>query len=358
MALKGFHSGEDTRFPSYATRNTSSSWTKVANQPSRWEVRSNHDFAAMGIDTNLAYTGTTSVRVHSAAGGGGFCQMRRHFGATFTESYLSLMFQVSLLQSRILFTLTDSGGNIAVRVMSDDLGRILVYAGTTLTLKKTIVTGWGASEWHQIRMHMKPSTSTLEIKLDGGNTVDCSGTTFGNWYYIQLCGTVVANSDDVWFDCFQVNDTTGSVNNSWPDTPRIPTGLHPDADTAITDWTRSSGSNDFDMIKELAPDLDSTYVYSNVFNEASRFDFVDLAEPANSVIIGVCLSIVGKRADDAKIVPVVSRGGSSVELTAVTLNQDYMTPTEVIIELDPITAAAWTQTNLNATTFGIKHVAP
>jgi len=357
MALRGFDSGEATKFPTYASR-VSSAWSSVANQPSRWQVKTGAYAASMGVDTTDPFYGTTHFHLLSATDR--TVAMRRHFAATPAESYISFVFKLDALVARDVFQLTTAAATpvTSMRIHSDASGNILVYAATTL--KKTIVTGWGANTWHQIRIHQKTSDNTLEVILDNGAIEDCSGTAMLPWYFLVL-GNPNNNTtatSHLYIDAIQVNDTTGSVNNSWPDSPRIPTAIRPDGDTASTDWARSSGSNDSDMIKEEQPDLDTTYVSSSNIGDASRYTFGNLAEPSNAVIVGVCLTIVAKRADAAKIIPVVSRGGTTVELTAVDVETDYMSPIEVIIEQDPIAVGAWTQTNLNATEFGIKHASP
>lgn len=359
MALKGFHSGEDTRYPTFATLGTTNAWHKVANQPSRFELFGNVTSVAAGITTAAQFTGTTAYRLTTGGTTSRAVAMRRHFGTTFSEAYTSIMFKVSALGALNLFDLRTSADQLVVRIATNATGQILVYAGTGATLKATITTGWAANEWHQIRLHTKTSTNTLEIKLDGGATVDCSGTAMLDWYYLVLGTTTTINQNVEWlFDCLQVNDASGSLNNSWPGAPRIPTGLHPDSDTAITDWTRDSGTSDYSRVNELAPDLDTSYVQSTSFGDRSTYGFDNMAEPANAAIIGVCLTIVAKRADAARIIPLVSRGGTTVELAAVDVGTDYMSPIEVIIEQDPIAVGAWTQTNLNATEFGIKHETP
>jgi hypothetical protein len=89
------------------------------------------------------------------------------------------------------------------------------------------------------------------------------------------------------------------------------------------------------------------------------YEVSGISEIANTVIVGVCLTAVAKRADAANLIPVVSRGATTVELTALAkpVGADYMTPIEWFLEEDPIISGPWTQTNLNATTFGFKHEA-
>lgn len=363
MALRGLDSGEATRFPTYAAPGIALlAWAKRANQPSKWELYTNDATTVAGFQTTGAYTGTTVARLRTNSTAARSIAMRRTFGAALASSYTSIMVNVSQLESYRLLELWSAAGTTSVRIMINALGQILIYAGTGATLKATIAAGWAANEWHQIRIHQDTATNTLEVKLDNNALVDCSGTAMLAWQYLVLGTTTTLGIDLSWyFDCIQINDTTGSVNNSWPGTPRIPTATRPTADDgAATDWVRSSGSNDFDMIKEVQPDLDTTYVHSETFGDKSLYSFGALGEPTNTVIDAVVLTIVAKRADAAKIIPVVYRGGTTVELTAVDVGVDYMTPIEVIIETDPIAGGgtAWTQANLDATEFGFKHAAP
>lgn len=360
MALRGFDSGEATQFPTYG--NAPLGWSTAANQPSKWERYSNYSsIGRSGVQSSVRYSGTSAFLVRIDTLNGYRSAMRRTFAsAPFSNTFLSLMFLTDSLTSSTILALTNDAEAISARIVMDASFNILVYAGTGAgTLKATIPTGWSSNQWHNIQLHIDTTTNTLEIKLDNGATINCSGTAMNPWYFLVIGNAYEdANVSNKYYDCIQVNDPSGSVNNSWPGSPLIQTALRPDADTATTDWTRSSGSNDFDMIKETAPDLDTTYVSSVTFGDASTYGFNDISLPANTVIQGVCLTIVAKRADAAKIIPVVSRGGTTIELTAVDVGVDYMAPIEVFIELDPITSAAWTQANLNATDFGFKHAAP
>ena len=111
------------------------------------------------------------------------------------------------------------------------------------------------------------------------------------------------------------------------------------------------------MIEETNPDLDTTYLVSHAFDDVSTFDLDTLTLPVGSAISGICLTAVAKRADAAYLIPVVSRGESTPDLSALKLpvGLDYMTPLEWFLELDPITSAPWTLANLNSTHFGFKH---
>lgn len=355
MALRILDSGEATRFPSFAARSTSGAWAKVPNQPSKWECLSGSALAQMGIDTSDPFTGSTHFRLLTT--GAQTNAMRRSCGADLAESWVSIMIKPTSLIAQTFLTLFTSASAISVRLDFDAAGQLLTYAGTTPTLKATIPSVIAGGAWTQIRLHQKTSSNTLEIMLEDGSIVDCSGTAMGDWRYICIGHPSTTNISEVRFDNVQANDANGSVNNSWPGTPRIPSALRPDADGAATDWVRNTGSADYETVDEVQPDLDTTYISSDTDDDESSFGFSALAEPSNAVIIGVVLTVIAKRSDAAQIIPTVTRGGSTVELDPVDVGVDYMNPIEVIIEEDPIASSAWTQSNLNATEFGVKHVA-
>jgi len=369
VALIGFDSGEATRYPSYQTLYTDGSWYSIANQPSAWQVYrllANGITASAGFQTTTKFYGTTAARIGSTYSAGGSSLaigMRRTFAnAPFSETYIAFVFNVDSLVARDILALTAAAGTVSVRLAIDGSGQLLVYAGAGAgTLKATIATGWSANAWHSIQLHQKTATNTLEVKIDGGATIDCSGTAMLPWSFILIGNPLNAisntNALNCYYDSLTVNDNTGSYNNTWPGSPRIPTALRPSSDTAVTDWIRSGGANDFDMIKEVPPDLDTTYVSSAVAGDTSTYGFASLGESATTLITGICLTAVAKRADAAFLIPVISRGGTTPDLTSLekAIGSDYMTPIEWFFDTDPITGLPWTQANLNATYFGFKH---
>lgn len=358
MSLKGFDSGEATRFPTFAERTTSSTWTKVTNQPSAWSVISSSANSAQGVAQLDPFTGVTHFRIQHAATGA-LSAMRRAFSAAaLSEAYLSFMVKpISQAIGRPFFSLTTSAGAIVVRLNFDNnCQNILVYVGTTPTLKATIPIA-GAGQWYNVKLHTKVAGDIVDIRINDGADVACHGTAHQAWLYVVLGDFASVNAPGSHnYDCIQVNDVAGTINNSWPGTPQIPEASHADGDTGATDWTRSSGSNDFDMVKELEPDLDATYVFSTVNGDLELFELEDVSNPLNTAIRAVCLNLVAKRADTASLIPVLSRGGITVELDPIPVGPDYMTPIEVILEQDPIAVGDWTQGNFNATIFGFRHL--
>lgn len=364
MALIGFDSGEATRYPTYTGYRTNSLWITVADQPSNWQIYSNTNGTVnmpyIGVSPTNPYSGTTRL-ITAAFIDSKIVGLRRHFGASYAECYISFMVYFSVMAVRDFFAIWTSAGAQSVRLDTDATGAVKVYAGTGAgTLKATIAAGLTTATWYNIKIHLKTSTNTLEVDVNDAGIVDCSGTAMGDAYYVVLGSMITGGTN--WsqsYDCIQFNDTTGSVNNSWPGNPKILTATSPIADDAsYDDWTPLSGGDEYAMIDEVSPDLDTTYVYSNATGDTSAFEFgTTTTEPSNVVIVGVCLTCVAKRADVAYLTPVVIRGASYVEVTALkkAVGADYMAPIEWFMETDPITGVAWLMTDLNTTEFGFKH---
>lgn len=368
MALLGFDSGEATRFPHFAYYNTDSAWIQIANQPSPWQIKTDNETSgSAGVYEHITDVpdppfGSTAFQTLTYNSGSRTAMRRTFTDTPLSESFISFWFASGFgTIDREFFTLTDASGTISVQLRLDSSGNILVFAGATPTLVGTIPAGFsgGASTWHLIQLHQKVSTNTLELKVDGSGVIDCSGTSMLPWSFIVL-GNITTTWSHIYRSCFtaiQINDPTGSTNNSWPGTSKTTTALRPKADTAVQNWSPSSGPSGFAMIEETNPDLDTTYLVSHAFDDVSTFDLDTLTLPVGSAISGICLTAVAKRADAAYLIPVVSRGESTPDLSALKLpvGLDYMTPLEWFLELDPITSAPWTLANLNSTHFGFKH---
>ena len=110
--------------------------------------------------------------------------------------------------------------------------------------------------WYVVEVHwVIGETGTIEVKVDGEIDSSYSGDTrFG----------AAASVDEVrlsslgYFDDFAINDTTGSVDNSWCGAGKV--YYMPAASDTSTQWTPSAGSDNYAMVDEAPHDSDTTYV--------------------------------------------------------------------------------------------------
>jgi hypothetical protein len=161
-------------------------------------------------------------------------------------------------------------------------------------------------QWHLIEMHWVKSgtVGVLEIRVDGEadpsltlsniNTgvLDCQTVRFG-----QRQDTAGATTTG-YLDDFAVNDTQGSVNNSWCGAGGILL-LKPEADTGTINWTAQNGGSHFAEIDDLpgaAPDT-TTYIKttSTTLNLEDRWDFSDLPAVVDVVAARIKAVLFGVR---------------------------------------------------------------
>lgn len=208
------------------------------------------------------------------------------------------------------------------------------------------------STWYQFELKITVSGGVWELRANGAVLSSGSGATFGatNIGSVQLgTGTTMALDD------FYVCDTSGAVNNDFLGDARIST-FFPTGDGALAQFTPSTGSNHFANVDDVPPNDDTDYNSDSTVGHIDTFTHGSL--PASTTVKAVQHSLYARKDDVAlrQIAPVIRRGGTNNVGTTVTLSTTYANYRE-LRELDPITAAAWVDTNFNSDEFGVKVIA-
>jgi len=128
--------------------------------------------------------------------------------------------------------------------------------------------------------------------------------------------------------------------------------LFPSGAGATTQWTPSAGSN-YQNVDESTPNDDTDYNLSSVAGQIDTYAMDNLA--ANDTPLAVQW-IARLRKDDAgtrTIRRVLRSGGANYEGSNVNVSDTYNYYTEVL-ETDPATGVAWTNSGVNAVEAGIK----
>lgn len=218
--------------------------------------------------------------------------------------------------------------------------------------------------WHyiEIKHAIKSSISANDciIKVDGVEVINLPAGTDTNYFGLEMinCIELISNSsigNDHFYDDFICYDTSGS---SWNDFkgPRYISTLKPNGNGNSSDWTRLSGSNNYEMLDDDEYDDDTTYVYASTVNNKDLYTFTNLdASVAN--IDAVIANIIGKKSSGNNfrtVVPVTRIGSTDYDHAyPVTLETDYLSNQKVWVT-SPATAAAWTPSEINDAEFGIK----
>lgn len=95
------------------------------------------------------------------------------------------------------------------------------------------------------------------------------------WTNVSVIG---AEIDDLYIDNMEASGLYPQGDfTSWP--------LHPNAAGDRTGWYPTPGPNNWDMVKDVTPDEDSSYVATHAFNDRDLYGLEDLSAGAN--ILGV-----------------------------------------------------------------------
>ncbi len=206
------------------------------------------------------------------------------------------------------------------------------------------------------------SANTVLAKLGGTTEVtvptstNCQATANATANQIQLVRDGnFGGTTCVTFDDFYVCDSSGSANNTFLGDVRVET-IYPTGAGTHTTFALTGAASNYAAVNEHPSDGDTSYVSSATPGNIDTYTFGSLSSTPTA-IFGIQVDLTNRK-DDAG-----SRGAAAALRTAAT---DYVGPTfpvldsyaitPSIFETDPNTAAAWTQTEVNALEAGIKVV--
>lgn len=179
----------------------------------------------------------------------------------------------------------DSAGSQQISVCRHHVtGFMQIYRGNTLIATGTIFCP--LSTWHCFEIHLKIDNVSGEIttKIDGVEDITFSGdtqaTANANVGQLLFDGNY-RQSPTLYLDDIAINDTTGTVNNSWIGRGGI-YGLVPSGAGTHTDFTPSAGAN-YAAVDEVPPDDDTTYVESDTVGHKDTYALGDLVPVSGDI---------------------------------------------------------------------------
>jgi hypothetical protein len=244
--------------------------------------------------------------------------------------------------------------NTQFLLKSETDGALKLYRGnTTGTLLGTTAAGLIAiNTWNYVEVNVliDDSVGTAEVRLNNVTVLTFSGDTkqqaAAGWTIVR---TAVAIIDDLY-----INDGTGTINNTfWGDT-RIDC-VFPDGNGAHSEWTRSTGANQYATIDEVTPNGDTDYNSTATVNAIDTVTVGDTPAPDNT-IRSVQLNICADKTDagTATLSPVARQDGVDFVYSAQAPTTAYAYLRQ-IYERAPDTSV-WTATIFNAMQFGYKRI--
>lgn len=235
--------------------------------------------------------------------------------------------------------------------------------------------GWGINprSWHYFQLKVTIRTGVngaYELRhfdIDNNMTVVMSGTmvNLADQGADGADGVILslntANTGVVSVGDFVVLDSTGTKNNDFPAKPFDVVGALPDGDGNRNEWDTSSGSTHWILVDDAptGPVNDNEHVQTDEVPEDDLFTYASFTgeiDPSATVVaVQVNTTATMETSGSRNLRPIIRDGAS--EATGATFTPDMTLVTYFeIFEDNPVTAGAWTQSEINGMEVGIEAV--
>ena len=207
-------------------------------------------------------------------------------------------------------------------------------------------------QWIHIEYYLKlgsGGSGAAQVRVNGSLLL--SDTT-GDYQYgsdsyfkgLKLAGAsnLIIYYDDLYIDDAQFNGPL-----------RIHT-FAPDSDGTHTDFVRSGGSNDYEMVDEMSPDGDTTNIEGSSQGDKSTFGYT--LTGITDDILAVQVASQNRRTaggNTAKLKNMVRVGGSDYLSSPEQILTDTYAYHQTVWAVNPDTSNAWNETTVEAAEFGI-----
>ncbi len=255
-----------------------------------------------------------------------------------------------------LIRFIDADGNMQLLIQITNQGIIQLWRGNFSTMLAASTLSMGITAWNyiEIKCTIADSGGLFEVRINETVYVTYTGdtkqsSTLNTASRIQFMG----RSSDLALDDLYICDGTGSTNNNYLGDVRVD-ALKPVGAGFYADFSRSTGSANWDNVDDVTPDGDATYNYSSTVGSKDTFDCANLVALTGS-IKGLQANLIARK-DEAggRVLKAVQRiGGTDYESAPIGLGMSYVVQRQ-IYDVSPATGVAYTETEINAAEFGYK----
>lgn len=242
---------------------------------------------------------------------------------------------------------------LSIRCTTD--GSIKAYRGSSTLLGSSSPGVCVVGQWDYIEFKVvfNGTTGSVEAVLNGTTVLTLTGintiSTANAYFNNIILDDVIYRIDDLY-----VCDTTGTVNNDFLGDVTI-TALYPTSDGTNSDFTPSSGVDNYLMVDDPQITNGTTYNISETVGHKDSFGMTTSA--AEGDILGVQIAMIAGSATGGVInaQTLMISGGTPTETlgTSTGLSVTPATLLEIYDE-EPVDSATWTNAIINASEFGVK----
>lgn len=261
-------------------------------------------------------------------------------------------------------------GKIMCKVRTEADLTLSVYAAESVLISNSAPFAIHQNTWYYMenKFEISGSTSTPVIitstlRVDSTLRASGTGTTAFNttalllqtptanrfeWDNIVVSGTTFLK------DLYVFNQSGGDTNSFAGDCTFI--YVVPDGDVT-TQWVPSSGTTHFNLVNEVPPDDDASYIQTTSTGSADNFTWQDIPAFSGSIIAVQYLGYARKTGEGQRSfkLTVGSVGAYTQESEQFYVNDNYVYY-RMPLGTDPATSTQWTRAGFNATLFGVHEI--
>ena len=356
-----FHDGFETGRPTGTT-------TSAYNN-SMW-ITHRSDRGRTTVQSSIKKSGSRALRGYRDAAVWQHGRLSRDLGASLAEHYgRTELYVDSVSPTSQVIVFHDSEGSLVgdIRVgLSGGLVSLSLYINDVVVA--TAADAFSQNTWVRIEWRLKVATvdGVFELKRNGDVVASYTGNTQQgnepNVRTVSLGRVTNSFTYNIYWDDFAINNTTGTVNNSWVGPGSILL-LRPKGPGNYTQWTPDSGNN-FARVNEIPETGDSAYIESDTADQIDTYEMqtladlgVDTSDPSFSIKAVQHLMIGRWEEAETELARVLRLGTTDNTGVAVTLSNTYYRYWDEMFDVNPFDSQPWELADLNSLEAGIKHIA-
>lgn len=252
------------------------------------------------------------------------------------------------------------GATVHVSITTDGTGVINAYRGSGTTLLGSSAAGvltTGSFLYVEAKVKVHDTTGTVEVRVNGVTVLTLTGQDTRNAGASGIIDTINVgpfasiNPQPTYIDDVYVCDTTGTASNDFLSDAVVET-LFPDGDGNYTQLTPSTGPTHYTLVDESTPNT-TDYNSSNTAGNKDTYTMGAMSGSFTVHGVQVLVAALKDSASASSASTTVRSGSTDADgtSTALATTQSYLRD---IWATDPATAAAWTQSAVNALEAGMK----
>ena len=324
--------------------------------------------STIGVVSNIKNSGVYSLR-HYSGGSSNSRQSKiwRSLGANLAEHYGRVEIRVVDINAATcgIVHVRDENFDTVADIRLTGTGDVKLYIDNTEVASISSYLQFGQFVRLEWCLVVDEENGKFEVRADGNSLLSWEGNTnphnTGAIRFLCLGYAVLTGSSNVfYFDDVAVNDTTGTINNSWCGNGSILL-LKPKDNGHYSQFTGNVPADDnWEHVNEIPHDGDTTYVESEDDGDIDTYVMekliADHGIDSASVVKAVQVCFTGRHeGSDANLAPMLRSGTSDEEGDTLYLSSSYHRLFHQIFNVNPFTTNQWTLTDVDTLEAGVKH---